>query len=148
MGRKADKEYYILVPRHIRETETQSAWLGNFFLGFVIMGPAMFYITGKTFATPDSGRAGESYFDGSAGLFTYLLGSIMVTSAFSALGSRTAHTQLWQKSFYDNNERISTSFQLIPLDEATFCLGFKQSPLGDTYCTYPVSYTHLTLPTN
>jgi len=143
LGRKADKQYYILVPRHIRETETQSTWFGNFFLGFVIMGPAMFYITGKTFATPDSGRAGESAFDGSAGLLVYLLGSILTTSAFSALGNRTKHTQLWQKSFYERNEKVSTSFQLIPLDEATFCLGFKQSPLGDTYCTYQMNLARI-----
>lgn len=135
LGKKADKEYYILVPRRIRVAETKSSGFGNFLFGFVVVGPIMGGIAGWSLHTPMSGRSGETDF-GVQGLWGYLAGAILGTATIAAFKGRTKHRELSEESLLKEEGKPSASIQVIPLDSDTFGLNLKTFPSGETYCEY------------
>jgi hypothetical protein len=134
-GKKADKRYYNLVPKHIRMEETKSSWVWNCILGFGVVGPIIGVIAESTLYTPMSGKEGEKDFGRSEFTGGYLIGSITGTMMIAALKKRAKHKKLWfwKKSLVAEKPESSVDIQLIPLDPNTFSIQNRTLPNGENY---------------
>lgn len=135
LGKKADKEYYLLVPKHIRMEKTKSSWFGYGSFGFLGMGSGMCGITGWALYTPMSGRAGKKDF-GPECVGGYLVGSIAGTMMAAGFDSRAKHKRLWEESLLEEKPESSLDIRFIPLDPTAFSIHPRKLPNGETFYEY------------
>ena len=138
LGRRADKKYYILVPKDIRMKETHSSWVGNCLLGLGIIGPFMGYISGETLFAPESGFKDDAIFGHREFFGGYLIGSITGTFIVAAMKTRFKHKQLWEESLVMKNPEPSMNIQLLPLDPNSISIHYRTLPNGETYYEYQI----------
>lgn len=136
LGKKADKKYYLLVPKSTRAEKTKSSWLGHGAFGFLVWGPLVGGITGWTLYTPMSGKQGKASLGGVETIGGYLTGTIMGIMIISGYDGRAKHKQLWQESFTEQTSEPSLELELIPFDPAAFNIHSSQLPNGDTFIVY------------
>ncbi len=148
LSKKADKDYYLLVPRDIRTQKTEPS-NSSFLFGAAFVGPAVGAIAGYALATqksyetswgtslksnPDKGRFSWPLFLGG-----YLAGTTLGTIIMSSYQGRKKHRNLWQQSA--QGPRCSPSFdvELLPIDETTLSFRPFRSPEGETTFEYRVA---------
>lgn len=136
LGKKADKKYYLLVPKSIRTERTKSSWLGHGAFGFLVWGPLVGGITGWALYTPMSGKHGKTSLGGGETIGGYLTGAIMGVMIISGYGGRAKRKQLWQESFTEQTPEPSLELEFIPLDPAAFSIYSSKLPHGDTFYVY------------
>jgi hypothetical protein len=135
IGKKADKEYYILVPREIRMEKTKSSWFVNFLGGFGFTGLVMGGITGLTLYTPMTGTEGKLDF-GPECVGGYLAGSILGTSIVAGLIGRNERMRLWEDSILEQKPESLLDIRFVPMDPEAFCVLPKKLPSGETFYEY------------
>jgi hypothetical protein len=140
LGKKADKRYYNLVPKHIRMEEVQSSWVWNCILGFGIVGPVMGIISESALYTPNSDKEGDESFGGSEFTGGYLIGSITGTIMIAALKKRAKHKELWfwKKSLVAEKPGGNSVIEFMPLDPTAFNVHYRILPNGETYYEYQI----------
>ena len=138
MGRRADKKYYIFVPRHIRMQRTRTSWGSNYLIGFGIIGPVMGIISGNTLYAPESTNVNAVNIGAGEFLSGYLVGSITGTFIVAAIKTRSRHRQLWETSLMMKNPESSLNIQLMPLDPKGFSIYNRTLPSGETYYEYQI----------
>ncbi|MCK4357941.1 MAG: hypothetical protein KAW92_04235, partial [Candidatus Cloacimonetes bacterium] len=97
LGRKADKEYYILVPKNIRMQSTKTSGFGNFLFGFGVTGPLMGIMTGNMLYAPKSAREGQDI-GGVEFFMGYLPGAIIGMTLIDGYKRRAKHIRFWENS--------------------------------------------------
>lgn len=137
MGKKADKEYYILVPKDIRQAGTSSSWFTNLVMGFGVTGIGIGGISGMTLCTPASDigenelKMGVKEFEGGYGV-----GAILGTAAVAGYNGRAKRVHLWEESILEQKPESFLDIRFIPLDPASFCVLPRKSPSGETFYEY------------
>ena len=138
MGRRADKKYYILVPKSIRMQSTRAYWGSNYLIGFGIIGPVMGIISGNTLYAPESTSVNAVNIGAGEFLSGYLVGSITGTFIVAAIKARSRHRQLWETSLMMTKPESSIDIQLIPLDPNSINIQCRTLPNGETYYEYQI----------
>lgn len=137
LGKKADKKYYLLVPKDIRMQSTKTSGFGNFLFGFGVTGPLIGIMTGYTLYTPKSAREGQD-FGGAEFFMGYLPGAIMGILIIDAYKRRAKHKELCENSIMRGE--TDTSYELLPLDPTAFNIYPKISPTGEIYYEYKYDF--------
>lgn len=136
-GKKADKQYYILVPRNIRTMQTESPGSANCVFGFSIMGPIMGGVAGYALYMPTSGEAGKDFgWPHFAGGF--FAGGALGSAFMSGYTSRAKYKRLWEESLLEKKPESSLDIQLMPLDPTAFALQARRLPSGEIIYEYHV----------
>ena len=138
LGKKADKEYYILVPKSIRWEKAKSSWFRNILFGLGVVGPILGAIAGSTLYTkptysrgePAENKGGEEFLTG------YLVGALVGTTMMAAFTGRAKHKKLWEASLLEEKPESSLDIEFIPLDPTAFSIYPRMSPGGEIFYEY------------
>ena len=135
-GKKADKEYYILIPRNIRMMETKPSRSGCLF-GFGLLGPIMGGVAGYSLYMPMSGDASEDFGwpQFACGFFA---GGFLGSAVISSYNRRAKYKRLWEESLLEEKLESSLDIQIMPLDPTTFALRPRRLPSGEIIYEYHV----------
>jgi len=133
LGKKADKEYYALVPENIRMQSTKTSGFGNFLFGFGVTGPLMGIMTGYTLYAPKSAPEGQDI-GGVEFVIGYLTGAIMGMILIDGYKRRTQHVRLWENLIMMGE--TNTSYEILPLDPTAFSIYPRMSPTGEIFYEY------------
>lgn len=137
LGKKADKEYYILVPQSIRVEKTKSSWFENYLVGFGVVGPITGAIAGWALYTPTySENEPTENFWGGEFLGGYLVGAIVGTKMMAALKGRAKRKKLGEASLLEEKSESSLDIEFIPLDPTAFSIYPRMSPSGEIFYEY------------
>jgi len=136
LGKKADKEYYILVPKNIRMQETKSSWFGNFLFGFGVTGPFVGLMTGNMLYTPKSGKRAALVIGGVEFVMGYLPGAVIGMILIDGYKRRAKHKKLWEASLLEEKPESSLDIEFIPLDPTAFSIYPRKSPSGEIFYEY------------
>jgi len=136
LGKKADKEYYLLVPPDIRMEPAKSSWIGNILFGGCVTGTIMGGISGLTLYAPESHTADVTAFGPGEFLGGYIVGATVGTVMIAAFKSRAKHQQLWEDSQQQQTPESSMDIQLVPLDPTAFSIHTRKLPNGEIFYEY------------
>jgi hypothetical protein len=145
LSKKADKKYYLLIPREIRSQKTKSSASSGLF-GIALVGPAVGAIAGYALATQKSYRTSWSTtlqsqpeggnFSWFRFLGGYLAGAALGTIIISGFEGRTKHRKLWWQSAHGPGRSPSLDVELLPVDPTTLSLCPIRSPDGEIHYEY------------
>jgi hypothetical protein len=135
-GKKADKKYYILVPKDIRTKIVKSSTSSSCLMGFGIVGPLLGGLAGAMMPAPKTVREGQSEYDWGYFLGGYLAGSALGGIAGSGFNGRANRKKLWEESIIREGSQSLLDIEFIPLDPAALSLDCRSSPGGETFCEY------------
>jgi hypothetical protein len=135
LGKNADQEYYILVPKNIRTERTEISEVGSLLggggIGFVMGG-----IAGRTLYAPMSHNADKMHLGGNEFLSGFIVGTSMGIMIINGYKGRSKHKQLWEDSILWKKPESSLGIQFIPLDPAAFSIHPQKLPSGEIFYEY------------
>ena len=136
LGKRMDKQYYLLVPGAIRQQPVHTSTFGKIFVTGLI-GAGYGWFTGVLLNAPESARGGSHEPSGPFLLINFVFGAVAGGVVNACTTNRNAHERLWRQSL------SSTAPRLRLLDPATFSLRMRKLPDGHTSLEYRFNWMQL-----
>jgi len=144
LGKKADKNYYILVPGSIRKEKITGSAAGAVAFACLVSGPALGALTGMTMVVNQSGREEHRRtFNWELGIVGYILGSFLGATAVSGFNSRKRHFRMWEESLLEEKHQSSLKLELLPTDPTAFSMRNQKLPCGSVFSEYRMNMMRL-----
>ncbi len=136
LGKRMDRQYYLLVPGAIRRQPVHTSTFSKiFFAGLIGVGYGWF--TGVLLDTPESARAGSHDPSPPFFLINFVFGAATGGVLNACMTNRSAHERLWRQSLSSTKPRLRL------LDPAAFSLRMRKLPDGHTSLEYRFNWMQL-----
>lgn len=141
LGKKADKQYYIDVPKYIRIQKTTSSVSANSLTGFLLFGPLLAILTTWAFDTRSSVTTGgllnlPDLGDFNTGLVAYIVSSITRIIIAAGSNNRETHIKMWEESSQEKKLESTLDIRFMSSEPSVFTIIPKKLPGGETYHEY------------